>query len=70
MKADRDWRVEHAKNCIAVLEMIRREIVRLSKMVSRLKPEAGRQIHGYADWLKDWREVLEEFIPSEYDVGK
>jgi hypothetical protein len=65
-----DWKIQHAITCILLLEAIRTNIHILSEMVEKLNPKAAQKISGYADSLKDWRELLEEFIPFDYDVGK
>lgn len=70
MSKNADWRIDHAKRCIRRLEQIRRHIHYLSGMVQKLRPDIAREIHGHSDALKDYREVLEEYIPYEYDVGK
>lgn len=61
---------EHAKRCIQTLEQIRRYLYRLSNMVTELRPDASQKFGTWADELKDWRELLEEFIPYDYDEGK
>lgn len=61
---------EHAKRCIRTLEQIRRYTYKLSRMTKKLHPKASLHFSNVADELKDWREVLEEFIPEDYDEGK
>lgn len=63
-------KAEQAATCILLLEAIRTNLHSLSKMTQPLSSKASQQFSKYADELKDWREVLEEHIPQDYDVGK
>ena len=65
-----DWQIEYAKACIKTLEATRKQIMLLANMTSKLRSDIKQNIGAYADRLKDYREVLEEFIPYDYDEGK
>lgn len=65
-----DWQEEYAKASIQLLEHVRKGIMLLDELASKLRPDLKHKIGSHADSLKDYREVLEEFIEGEYDVGK
>ena len=61
---------DHAKYCIAQLEQIRSTLYALAKHAATFSPKTGVALGVMAEQLKDWREVLEEHIPDEFDIGK
>ena len=61
---------DQAKYYIAQLELIRIQLYHLAKHVVTCTPKVAKAIGTYADELKDWREVLEEHISDEFDIGK
>ena len=61
---------EQAKYCIAQMELIRTQLIHLAETVRPLNPKVAAGFNACADRLKDWREVLEEHIPEDYDLGK
>ena len=61
---------DHAKYCIAQLEQIRTALYTLAKHAATFSPKTGVALGVMAEQLKDWREVLEEHISDEFDIGK
>ena len=61
---------EQAKYCIAQMELIRTQLIHLAETVRPLNPKVAAAFNACADKLKDWREVLEEHISEDYDLGK
>ena len=61
---------DQAKYCIAQLEQIRLQLYHLAKHIVTYNPKVAKAVGTMADELKDWREVLEEHISDEFDIGK
>jgi len=61
---------DHAKYCIAQLELIRSALYTLAKHAATFSPKTGVALGIMAEQLKDWREVFEEYIADEFDIGK